>query len=108
MSKKVVSVPSREGLEDIRKNCHSYQLRVCALLEEPLGPADTRIQYLTEIYAVAGHLISIIDEYMYDAGPDDEVYLTKADLSPITSFTRAMASCARLLKREYNISLVTQ
>jgi hypothetical protein len=77
-------------------------------LNEPLEPADGRTQYLTEIYAIAGHLISLIDEYMYDAAPDDEVYLTKADLKPITSFTRAMAAGARLLKREYNISLVTQ
>ena len=108
MNKKVVSVPAREDLEDIRKNCHSYQLRVCALLEGPLEPEDGKTQYLTEIYAIGGHLISLIDEYMYDAAPDDEVYLTKADLSPITSFTRAMATCASLLKREYNISLVTQ
>ena len=108
MSDKAVAIPTRAGLEDIRKNCYSYQLRICSLLEGPLEPADTRTQYLTEIYAIAGHLISLIDEYTYDAAPDDEVYLTKADLNPITSFTRAMASGARLLKREHNISLVTQ
>ena len=108
MSEKVPAIASRAGLEEIKKNCHSYQVRVCSLLKEPFEPADDRTQYLVEIYAVAGHLISIIDEYMYDADPGDEVYLTKSDLSPITSFTRAMASAARLLKREYNISLVTQ
>ena len=108
MSDKAVAIPTRAGLEDIRKNCYSYQLRICSLLEGPLEPADTRTQYLTEIYAIAGHLISLIDEYTYDAAPDDEVYLTKADLKPITSFTRAMAAGARLLKREHNISLVTQ
>ena len=108
MSKKSVAIPSRPALEDIRKNCYNYQLRVCSLLEGPLEPADARTQYLTEIYAIAGHLISLIDEYMYGAGPDDEVYLTKADLNPVTSFTRAMAAGARLLKREHNISLVTQ
>jgi len=108
MSEKVVAIPSRAALEDIRKNCHSYQTRVCLLLREPLEPADSRAQHLTEIYAIAGSLISIIDEYMYDAGPDDEVYLTKVDLGPITSFTRAIASAARLLRREHNITLVTQ
>tara|TARA_R110002020_G_scaffold426702_1_gene636094 strand:+ start:154 stop:480 length:327 start_codon:yes stop_codon:yes gene_type:complete len=108
MSTTAPAIASRAGLEDIRKNCYSYQMRVCSLLKEPFEPADDKTQYLVEVYSVAGHLISIIDEYMYGAGPDDEVYLTKADLSPITSFTRAMASAARLLKREYNISLVTQ
>jgi len=108
MTGEPLAIPSRSSLEEIRESSLRYQERICALLEAPFRTDDLYLTYLMEIYAVAGNLNFVIDEYMYGIEPGDEVYLTKEDLNPITSFTRAMASGVRLLRRDYNVSLIEQ
>ena len=102
------AIPSRKSLEEIRKSALRYQQRICTLLEPPFEADNPYVMYVTEIYAIAGHLISIIDEYMYGIEDGDDVFLTKEDLGPITSFTQAMAYGVRMLRRDYNISLIDQ
>ena len=103
-----VKVPSREAIEDMRNSSLRYQERICALLAPPFRPNDGYTKYLTEIYAVAGHLIAVVDAYTYGIEEEDEVYLSTEDMIPILSFSKALASGVRLLRLYYNISLVEQ
>lgn len=100
--------PSREAIEDIRSTALRYQGRICVLLAPPFRPDDGCTKYLTEIYAVAGHLISVIDGYTYGMEEGDEVYLSSEDMLPVLTFSKALASGVSLLRLYYNISLVEQ
>ena len=103
----VVTIPSRKSLEKIRKTCYTHQLRVATLIEFPIEPVIKSTQYLMEVYAIAGEVIELIDRYMDGATAEDEIYLSKKDITPLVTFTKVLGSAILILNQHHNISLTT-
>lgn len=100
-----LTIPSRKSLEKIRKSCYNHQLKVATLIDLPIEPFDNCLKYLMEIYSICGEVITLIDEYMTDADPEDEVFLNKEDITTLLTFTRVLESASSMLNKYHNISL---